>query len=254
MKALNSVGWGFGLTRIPKLACIHPWTRPDKTNVRWLPINEDIEQPESAALPHEILYRFIEEASHRVIYNNCVCREANRCQDYPIGIGCLQMGDSALDSDPALRREVGVDEAKQYVEKAISNGLVPVVGKVRIDNFIFGIKDRARLLTVCFCCECCCITRFNRYAPARYLDSIFPRLDSIAIKVTDDCKGCGKCAEHCYIGAIEVVGGKARIGEMCRACGRCASFCPSGAVKISIEDPEFLDRAYETIRSFVKYD
>jgi UDP-glucose 4-epimerase len=254
MLALNRVGWGFGLARIPRLARLHPWTRPDKTNVRWLPINVDIEQPGSAPLPHEILFRFIEEASHRVVYNRCVCREANSCEHYPIGIGCLQMGDSALDSDTPLRREVGVDEAKQYVRNAISEGLVPVVGKVRIDNFIFDIKDRARLLTVCFCCECCCITRFNRYAPAGYMDSIFPRLDSIAIEVTDDCTGCGTCAEHCYIKAIEVTDGKAVIGEMCRACGRCASFCPSGAVKVSIDDPEFLDHAYETIRSFVKYD
>jgi UDP-glucose 4-epimerase len=254
MKALTSVGWGFGLSQIAPLARLHPWTQPKKTNVRWLPINEDIEQPESAPLPHEILDRFIEEASHRVVYNKCVCREANECEHYPIGIGCLQMGDSAMESSEALRREVGVEEAKQYVRNAISEGLVPVVGKVRIDNFIFGIKDRKRLLTVCFCCECCCITRFNRYASAGYMDSIFPRLDSINIEVTDKCTGCGTCVEHCYIKAVEVSGGRAVIGDMCRACGRCASVCPSGAVKISIDDPEFLDRAYDTIRSFVKYD
>ena len=254
MRALNALGWGFGLSGLPPFAQLHPWMRPDKTNVRWLPINEDIEQPESAPLPPEILYRFIEEASHRVVYNNCVCREANTCEHYPINIGCLQMGDSAMDSPEAMRREVGVDEAKQYVKDAIAKGLVPVVGKVRIDNFIFGIKDRSRLLTVCFCCECCCITRFNKYAPAGYMDSIFPRLDSISIEVTDDCTGCGTCVEHCYIEAMKLVGDRAVIGDMCRACGRCASVCPSGAVRISIEDPQFLDHAYETIRSFVKYE
>jgi UDP-glucose 4-epimerase len=83
---------------------------------------------------------------------------------------------------------------------------------------------------------------------------MFPRLDSIVVEVTDGCTGCGTCVEHCYIKAIEVAGDRAVIGEKCRACGRCASVCPSGAVKISIEDPEFLDRAYEAIRSFVKYD
>jgi ferredoxin len=254
MKALFSLGRGFSLTTFGPLARIHPWTRPDKTNCRWLPINEDIAQPESAPLPHEILDRFIEEASHRVVYNNCVCRQTEGCEHYPINIGCLQMGDSAMDSDPSLRREVDVDEAKQYVRDAIAAGLVPVVGKVRIDNFIFGIKDRSRLLTVCFCCECCCITRFNRYAPARYIDQIFPRLDSITIDVTDDCTGCGTCEEHCYIKAITVDGDRAVIGDMCRACGRCATVCPSSAVKISIDDPEFLESAYQTIRSFVTYD
>ncbi len=254
IRALFSVGWGFKLARVPSLRRLHPWTRLDKTNIRWLPINQDIELPTSAPMPPKLLDRFIEEASHRVVYRDCVCRQANKCEHYPIGIGCLQMGDSALEAPSSLVREVSVSEAKEYVANAIDNGLVPVVGKVRIDNFIFGIKDRARLLTVCFCCECCCITRFNRHAPAQYLDSLFPRLDGIRIDVTDECTGCGTCAEHCYIKAVSITDGRAVIGDKCRACGRCATMCPNDAVKITIDDPEFLDKAYDAIRAYVKYN
>jgi ferredoxin len=254
IRALFSVGWGFRLSRVYALRNMHPWTSLKKTNIRWLPVNQDIELPASAPMPRDLLDRFIDEASHRVVYRDCVCRQGNGCKDYPVGIGCLQMGDSAMDAPKALVREVSPSEAKEYVSNAIAQGLVPVVGKVRIDNFIFGIKDRARLLTVCFCCECCCITRFNRYAPADYLDDLFPRLDGIGIEVTDDCTGCGTCVEHCYIRAISLVDGRAAIGDSCRACGRCATFCPNDAVKVSIDDPEFIEKAYETIRGYVKYD
>jgi ferredoxin len=254
IRALFTVGWGFKLSKLWALRSVHPWTRLDKTNIRWLPINQDIELPASAPMPRELLDRFIDEASHRVVYRDCVCRQGNKCKSYPVGIGCLQMGDSAMDAPEALVREVGPEEAKEYVSNAIARGLVPVVGKVRIDNFIFGIKDRSRLLTVCFCCECCCITRYNRFAPAEYLDDLFPRLDGISIEVTDDCTGCGTCVEHCYIKAISLEGERAVIGDLCRACGRCATVCPSKAVKVSIDDPEFIDKAYDRIRSYVKYE
>jgi UDP-glucose 4-epimerase len=128
------------------------------------------------------------------------------------------------------------------------------VGKVRADNFIFDVKDRSRMLTTCFCCECCCVTRYTRYVPVKMLEPLQPRLEGIAIEVTDKCRGCGKCTEHCYIGAVEVRGGRAVIGELCRACGRCASVCPNDAITVRIDDPEFLEKAYASIRSYVKYD
>jgi UDP-glucose 4-epimerase len=131
---------------------------------------------------------------------------------------------------------------------------VPVVGKVRADNYIFDVKDRSRMLTTCFCCECCCVTRYTRYVPLKSLDPLQPRLEGVTLTVTGDCIGCGKCAKHCYIRAIEVSGGRAVIGDYCRACGRCASVCPEGAIEIRMEDADFLEKAYNSIRSHVKYD
>jgi UDP-glucose 4-epimerase len=243
-----------GILRLPGMDRWHPWLRQDKSDMRWIPINADIQMPEDAPVPLEILYRFIEEASHRVIVDYCGCRKGWKCKDYPVEIGCLMMGDSALEITRFPFREVGPDEAREHALKAVEAGLVPIVGKARVDNYIFGVKDHSRMLTVCFCCDCCCITRFTRYLPLRSLDPIWPRLDGISMTVTEKCKGCGKCVERCYIKAIRVQDGKAVIADTCRACGRCAAGCPSKAIEVKIDDPDFVEKAYSRIRSYVKCD
>jgi UDP-glucose 4-epimerase len=164
------------------------------------------------------------------------------------------MGDSALEIKRFPGREVGVEEALEHARRAVEAGLIPVVGKVRADNYIFDVKDRSTMLTTCFCCECCCVTRYMRYLPVKTLEPLMPRLEGVTVTVSESCRGCGECAGHCYIGAIEVRGGKAVVGEMCRACGRCAAVCPHDAIEIRIDDPDFLDKAYASIRSYVKYD
>jgi ferredoxin len=240
--------------RLPMVNRWHPWLKPQKTDMRWLPINEDIEMPQNSPMPLELLDRLIEEASHRVIMDYCGCRKGWRCEHYPVEIGCLLMGDSSLEAQRIPFREVGVEEAKQHARRAVDAGLVPVVGKARVDNWIFKIKDRHRLLTVCFCCECCCVTRFSSYIPVKYLEPTMVPLEGVSIKVTGDCRGCGKCVDHCYIGAIQMVDKKALISDYCRACGRCATVCPNDAIEVKLTDPEFLDKTYERIRSYVKFD
>jgi len=240
--------------RLPLVNRWHPWLKPKKTDMRWLPINEEIDMPENAPMPLDLLDRLIEEASHRVIMDYCGCRKAWRCQHYPIEIGCLLMGDSSLEARRFPFREVGVEEAKRHARRAVDAGLVPIVGKARVDNYIFKIKDRHRLLTVCFCCECCCVTRFSSYVPVKYLEPTMVPLESVSITVTDDCLGCGKCVDHCFIGAIRVEDKKALISDYCRACGRCATVCPNDAIEVKITDPDFLDKTYRRIRSYVKFD
>jgi UDP-glucose 4-epimerase len=242
------------LSKVPPTRRVHPWFKADLTDMRWLPINEDLKLPESAPAPLDLLYRFIEESSHRVIYKACGCRTACQCKEYPQDVGCLLMGDSAMESSPSVSREVGVDEAKEHAREAVAAGLVPMVGKARVDNYIFGIKERRRLLTVCFCCECCCMSRYERYFPVKQLDEMFPRLDGIKMVVNSACDGCGDCLEKCYIRAIEMKNGVAVIGDRCRACGRCATICPAKAVSVQIDDSLFLEESYNRIRAHTKHD
>ncbi|HEY5527813.1 MAG TPA: 4Fe-4S binding protein [Candidatus Anoxymicrobiaceae bacterium] len=242
------------LAKLPFAATRHPWTRSDKNDIRWLPINEELQVGEDMPVPIDLLLRFIEEASHRIVFDFCPCRFGEGCEQYPIDIGCLLMGESALESPSSISHEASVEEARALAMRAVEAGLVPVVGKAKVDNFIFGIKDRARLLTVCFCCECCCFLSCTRRIPLETLESAFPRLSGISIEVTDACKGCGKCVEHCYIGAIEVTDKRAKIDDYCRACGRCANICPNDAIEIRIDDPDFIEESYRRIRKRVDYE
>lgn len=243
----------FQATRLPLLAKT-PITSERYTSMRWLPINEDIRLHEDAPMPVDLLDRLIEEASHRVIYGRCECRNSMECRHYPVDIGCLLMGDSALEGNRKLFREASVEEARELVGRAVEAGLVPVVGKALIDNFIFGIRERHRLLSVCFCCECCCVTRYARHSPLQVMETTFPRLPGVTVEVTEACDGCGACVDHCYVQAMHVVDGRAVMAEHCRGCGRCATACPNDAIVVSVHDPGYLDQCYEQIRSCVKFD
>ncbi|MHA1733975.1 MAG: ATP-binding protein [Promethearchaeota archaeon] len=50
----------------------------------------------------------------------------------------------------------------------------------------------------------------------------------------DACSGCGECTIVCPEGALEVVGGKARVvaDELCDGSGTCVESCPEGAARI----------------------
>jgi len=243
----------FKLGRIPFFRERLPEFDPDKSNLSWLPINQEIEGAGEIALPVEVLDRLIEKARHRVIVNFCGCRMAMDCQDYPIEIGCLMMGESALQIPAKSSREVGVEEAKQHIRKAIQAGLIPVTGKARIDNDIFMIPDEGKLLTVCLCCECCCITRFSRYAPREVLDGMHHPVEGLSIEVTEDCIGCGACVSKCYIDAIRLEGDQAVIGDMCRVCGRCAMHCPQEAIKLRLSNPDAVGDVVGRIESMVDF-
>lgn len=241
--------------KLPYLAEVIPWFRMDQTDLRSLPLNEDIDLPDGTPLPTDLVYRFIEEASQRTVAEGgCICRITCGCSDYPQDIGCIFLGDSAVEIPKSMTREVSVEEAKEHARRAIGAGLVPMIGKVRFDNFLYRVKDKSRLLTICFCCECCCSWR--NFSEMRIDDfkQLYSRLDGITVEVTDACTGCGMCVEQCFIKARSISSGKAVTNEHCRACGRCASICPQGAIRIKIDDPAYLEKTYARIRSTVKHD
>jgi UDP-glucose 4-epimerase len=242
----------FRLAKIPWIRSVHPWMDPDKNSVSYLPINESLGPPNNTVLPPQVVSDFIQKASIHVVMDTCGCRTAHHCENFTNSIGCLFMGDSALEVPAGASRRVTREQALAHARKAIELGLVPMAGKLRVDNFLMMTPDRSRLLTICFCCHCCCMMRSFRHIPTEQLDQILLPVEGLSVEVTDDCVGCGTCVEYCAFDAITIEDGRAVHEAKCRGCGRCETYCPQGAVKISISNPDVVADVERRIESRVE--
>ena len=225
---------------------------PAKSNFSVLPINQDIEGAEDLALPIEIIDDLIDRSSHRAILSKCVCRMNYDCKNYPADHACLFLGESALDTPKNWRKMVSKDEAKAHARRGVSYGLVPMVGKIRFDSDTLGIQDKGKLMTICFCCECCCLSRFLAPLPPDLVDSLQHPVEGITLEITDDCIACGECVDVCYLNALEIVDGKVIRKDICRMCGRCAAVCKQHAVKIKLDNPNVVDDVVNRLLSIVE--
>ncbi len=61
----------------------------------------------------------------------------------------------------------------------------------------------------------------------------------------ETCNGCGACAGTCHEGAIEMVGGKARLTreDYCDGLGDCLPACPTGAITFEEREAPAYDEA-----------
>lgn len=201
-----------------------------------IPVHETIANPESVILPYPLLGPLLSSTDARFLMNECMCRRGENCQTHPQDFGCLFLGEGASQISPSMGRLVDEAEALAHVERGMALGLVPLVVHTTFDALTLGVPFR-RILGVCFCCECCCAVQQGlRLGPPAFWD-IVVRLPGLAVETNGECVACGACLEACYVGAISLASGRARIdADVCKGCGRCLSVCPTGAISLRMDE------------------
>ena len=227
-------------------------------NISYLPINEELKGPDSLHLPLAILEELIKRSAYRVTINRCHCRDAKGCTNYPIEKACLLMGQSTMAIEPWIATPLSVDEAIRHARYMVGLGLTPMVGRVLMDNLFYGIPNTGQLLTVCFCCHCCCTVMASaQYFPQEAKDAIV-RINGIRIFVDEQkCRDCTtwECVDECIVKAFAFQNGHViHDSEKCKGCGWCVAICPHRAIRVEIEDMNAaVDEFLERIGSLVHY-
>lgn len=219
---------------------------------RVIRIERSIEGIEHQVVPSQVLEHFIRSTPHRWVMETCICRASCNCKDYPIDLGCLFLGEAAEQINPALGRRVTLEQALEHVRRCQEAGLIHLVGRNRIDSIWLNVGPDHKLLTICSCCPCCCISRIVPHVDARIAQKV-TRMPGLTVTVTADrCEGCGRCTSICFVDAISVgPGDRAEISDDCRGCGRCAAQCPNEAIELRIVDPAGVERAIARIEQAV---
>jgi UDP-glucose 4-epimerase len=192
----------------------------------------------------------VEQASTRFIMTECVCRRHESCRSHPVDLGCLFLGDGAAQIHPTMGRLCDVEDAKQHIQRGVEDGLYPLIAHTMIDAVTLGIPYK-RMLTVCFCCECCCVVQRGMRRGPESLLQVVQRLPGLQVMVAGECVDCGNCIEACPVGAISLNHRGAEISEACKGCGMCVNACPYGAIKIDINrESELLAGFSERMKSY----
>lgn len=220
-------------------------------NVTHIPINTEISGVENSYLPTLILEELINRSAHRVIIKRCTCRDERKCEHHSIESGCIQLGAGTEEIDSRIAYHATKAEAIEHMKGCVDDGLVPMIGRVKVDNLIWGVKDRGRLLAVCFCCRCCCtVLNSGKYLPNEVSNRIV-RLKGLKIQTDHQtCNLCMSCIDSCFMNALSLVEGKIhRDDRQCKGCGLCVSNCSENAISPIIED---VDEAIEELQTRIK--
>jgi UDP-glucose 4-epimerase len=199
------------------------------------PVNEPIPHGTQTVLPYSLLTQLVEQANARFIMTECVCRSHESCDSYPVSLGCLFLGAGAAKIHPSLGRLCNIEEAKAHIQQSMDEGLLPLIAHTIIDAWTLGIPYN-RMLTVCFCCECCCAVHRGMRTGPPALSRVIQRLPGLRVTVGEECVECGSCIEVCPVRAISFNHTRAVIDEGCKGCGLCVNTCPNGAISMEMDE------------------
>lgn len=227
---------------------------PRDQAARTITVDQSIDRPGEMVLPSDVVKHFVEQASVHWVMDFCLCRSAEGCEDYPIDLGCLFLGDAALGINPELGRRVTKQEALDHVQRCREAGLIHFVGRNKLDTVWLGIGPGNKLLTVCSCCPCCCLWGVLPHLTPRISNKV-QRMPGVTVTVNEHCTGCGSCTEGvCFVDAIRLEEGRAVIDSACKGCGRCVDACPQGAIDLSIQSEQSVRDTIAHIDTLVELD
>lgn len=218
--------------------------------VTMIPVNEAIAQGEQLVLPYTLLMPLVEQASTRFIMSECVCRRHENCQNHPIDLGCIFLGDGAAQIDSSMGELCNVEKAKAHIQRGMEAGLYPLIAHTVIDAITLGIPYK-RMLTVCFCCECCCVVQQGMRKGPKSLREVIQPLPGLKLTIGEECEGCGMCIGRCPVGAISMNHQGVEISEGCKVCGICIDECPYEAIKMEISgNQDLIAKFGDRMRSY----
>ncbi|MHA2103691.1 MAG: indolepyruvate ferredoxin oxidoreductase subunit alpha [Candidatus Hodarchaeales archaeon] len=220
-----------------------------RPKIKKIKLNKSI-QKEDIVLPSDIVKYYIQESNYHWIMNFCICRHSSNCEKYSINLGCLFLGEAAQDIDPKIGRKVTKQEAIDHVKRCSEEGLVHLIGRNKIDIVWLDLHPGNKLMTICNCCECCCLWRMIPNV-SKLIQNKITKLSGVKVEVNDNCIGCESCSDVCFVNAIEYINNKAVISTMCRGCGRCVEHCPNDAIQLTLTDEEVVIKTISSLDELV---
>jgi len=236
-----------GLLSIPFIGSwIKEWLRLDGNHTQGylVPINRDLSYQSKApgtVAPIFMVRRAIEESSYRMVMDKCICRDSHKCENYPIELGCIMLGEACRKMvKNGLGRSVTVEEALDQLERGAELGLVAGCAWAEIEALAMGIspEQHHRYVEICLCCPCCCVA-LHQMKKFMSVPVIKDRFRSVGFRAggTDDCTHCGRCVDICPMKAIELSGKGIAVSDECIGCGLCAFKCPEQAIVMEEIEP-----------------
>ena len=213
-------------------------------------VDRAVEPSTDMVLPSRVVEHFTTLAKHRWIMNDCICRSASDCRDYPINLGCIFLGEAGQGINPKLGRPASLEETLEHAQRCREAGLVHLIGRNKLDSIWLGVGPGTKLLTICNCCPCCCLWRAIPHLNSTIGEKV-QGMPGVRVAVGEECTGCGSCQEQCFVDAIDLETGQAVITDSCRGCGRCVDVCPNEAISLSVENDAFYKEMVERISGLV---